>query len=30
MMKKGVYFTVVAPLVAELFKFFYFCKLDDL
>ena len=30
MMKYGVYFIVIALLVAELFKIFDLCKLDDL
>ena len=30
MMKNGVYFIVIALLVAELFKMFGLCKLDDL
>ena len=30
MMKNGVYFIVIALLVAELFKIFDLCKLDDL
>ena len=29
MMKNGVYFIVIAFLVAELFKLFGLCKLDD-
>ena len=29
MMKNGVYFIVIALLVAELFKIFGLCKLDD-
>ena len=30
MMKNGVYFIVIALLVAELLKVLYLCKLDDL
>ena len=29
MMKNGVYFIVIALLVAELFKILVLCKLDD-
>ena len=30
MMKNGVYFIVITLLIAELFKIFDLCKLDDL